>query len=145
MLKILAAAAIALASISLVACGTDPTTGLATFGSIDINLGNSKANSTLLAVSAKIDAGIAVVQADLPALCAIASSAAQVGAAASALSNNAKLAQVTSGASAAATSPICVNGVTGTVADATTLAASIKAVASAVNKPAASIAAPLAQ
>src|SRR5579872_420081 len=77
--------AIALA-FSLSACGSAVVNGNVeptVFGQ-PVNLGSVSANASLAGVAAKIDAGIAVVQSDIPALCAIAQNAAVVAQAASA-------------------------------------------------------------
>lgn len=103
--------------------------------------GATPANSGLVAVAAKLDAGLAVARSDVPALCALAADAAVIGQAAAVATTAASIAKAANVASVAASSSVCTQGLTGAVTDAVALASSIMAVSRAAKTPAAAIAA----
>lgn len=137
-------------ALSLAACGSAVVNGNVeptVFGQ-PVNLGSVSANASLAGVAAKIDAGIAVVQSDIPALCAIAQNAAVVAQAASATASVSGASAVAKQAgkaandvSALASSALCSQGLTGTVTDAVTIAKTIQEVTAATKTSASSIAA----
>jgi hypothetical protein len=105
-----------------------------------LNTGSASLNSKLQSVAAKIDAGIAVVASDVPALCQIAANAGAIATGATLATGNADVVKAAAVANSAASSAVCTQGLTGTVADAKTLASSVKTVATALGTPAAALA-----
>lgn len=139
----------ALLALSVAGCGSAVVNGNVeptVFGQ-PVNLGSASLNASLAGVAAKIDAGAAVVASDIPALCAIAQNAAvvaQATAATASVSGSSAVAKQAGKAandvSALASAPLCTQGLTGTVADANTLASTISAVTVATKTSASTIA-----
>lgn len=105
---------------------------------IAFSFGNKKVNAAVANAAAKLDANITVAVSDVPALCSILTNGVAVAAAVSttaAASGSTSIASVAgkaaNDANAVATSPLCPNGLTGTLSDATTIASAIQALASA--------------
>lgn len=131
-MKSLALASLALIGFSVVGCAS-----LAS----KLNVGSTSANTSIASVAAKIDAGLAVFASDIPALCMLGANAEAVGISIASVSASASLAKANAGIAAAVASPLCTQGLTGTVADAQTLAATIKSVSAATKGSAAVLAA----
>jgi hypothetical protein len=125
------AGAVALVCVSLAACNSQIAQSLT---------GGAAANSGLVAVAAKLDAGLAVARSDVPALCTLAANAALIGEAAALATSAASIAKAANVASVAASRSVCTQGLTGAVTDAVTLATSIMAVSRAAKTPATAIA-----
>ena len=143
MLKLALSGATALAIvIALSGCATAPD-GNPTIGGVEINFGNATLNADLANIAAKLDAGAAIVVSDIPALCQLAASSGQIAAAAATVASSADAANINKAANVAITaagSALCTQGLTGTLADASTLASTVASVKTALGTTATAIA-----